>query len=326
MFKALVLEQHDKKTHAEVRNVDDSFLAKEDVLIDVEYSSINFKDGLAITGLGRIVKQFPMIPGIDLCGQVIESKDSRYSIGSKVILTGWGVGESYSGGMAEKVCLKGDWLVPLPDTLSTQQSMMIGTAGFTAMLSVQALIDAGVSPSDGEILVTGASGGVGTVSIVLLHALGYRVVAVSGRSDENNDLLMQLGAKRVLSRSLFEEPARALEKQLWAGAIDTVGSKILARVLAQMNYGGAVTACGLASGFDLPTTVMPFILRAVKLIGIDSVSCPYEKRVEAWQRLATLLPNTFYQQACHEISLDEAITYAQKIMQGKITGRTVIKI
>ncbi|AGH80683.1 alcohol dehydrogenase [Psychromonas sp. CNPT3] len=326
MFKALVLDQVDNKTIAEVRQIDSSFLANEDVLIDVEYSSINYKDGLAITGLGRIVKNFPMIPGIDLCGRVITSKDARYAAGDNVILTGWGVGESHSGGMAEKASLKGDWLVPLPKQLSPQQAMMVGTAGLTAMLCVQALIDAGVSTEDGEILVTGASGGVGTVAIVLLSELGYKVVAASGRCKENQDLLLSLGAVRTISRETLEEPARALEKQLWAGAIDTVGSKILAKVLAQMQYNGAVAACGLAGGFDLPSTVMPFILRAVKLLGVDSVLCPYTKRVAAWQRLATLLPPRFYQQACHEITLDEAIPYATKIIQGEITGRTVIKI
>lgn len=326
MFKALVLEQHDKHTHAEIRQIADSFLGNEDVLVQVDYSSLNYKDGLAITGKGRIIKQFPMIPGIDLSGTVLESTDVRYPIGTKIILTGWGVGESHNGGMAEKASLKAEWLVPLPEALSSRQAMMIGTAGLTAMLCVQALIDAGVTPEDGDILVTGASGGVGSVAIILLKQLGYQVVAATGRSKENQELLLSLGATRIIERKTLEEPARALEKQLWAGAIDTVGSKVLAKVLAQMNYNGAIAACGLAGGYDLPSTVMPFILRSVKLLGIDSVLCPYAKRVAAWERLSTLLPPMFYQQACNEITLEEAIPYAQKIMQGQITGRTVIKI
>tara|TARA_R110001583_G_scaffold42029_2_gene133617 strand:+ start:20790 stop:21770 length:981 start_codon:yes stop_codon:yes gene_type:complete len=326
MFKALILDQQDKKTLAEIRQIEESMLPDEDIIVAVDYSSINYKDGLAITGKGRVVKQFPMVPGIDLAGTVLSSKDKRFPVGTKVISTGWGVGESYWGGLAEKASLKADWLVPLSTGLSTDKAMKVGTAGFTAMLCVQALIDAGIKPEDGEILVTGASGGVGSTAITLLSQLGYQSVAVTGRIEENSELLKKLGATRIIERSEFDEPARPLEKQFWAGAIDTVGSNMLAKVIAQMNYNGAVAACGLAGGFDLTTTVMPFILRGVKLLGIDSVYCEYDKRVAAWDRLTELLPESFYEQACTEITLDEAIEYAQAITNGKVTGRTVVKL
>ncbi|WP_372881034.1 MDR family oxidoreductase [Psychromonas sp.] len=326
MFKALVLEQQDKKTIAEIRQLDESSLPEGEVLIAVDYSSLNYKDGLAITGKGRIVRQFPMVPGIDLTGQVIESKDARYQAGDQVVLTGWGVGEGHWGGMAEKASLKADWLVPLPQGMTGKQAMMIGTAGLTAMLCVQALVDAGIKPESGEVLVTGASGGVGSVAVTLLAQLGYQTVAVTGRVEENGELLKQLGASRVISRAELEEPARPLEKQLWAAAIDTAGSKILAKVLAQIDYDGAVAACGLANGFDLPTTVMPFILRGVKLLGIDSVNCPFERRIAAWKRLSEIMPASYYQQACREIELTEAVECAEAITNGQITGRTVIKL
>lgn len=326
MFKALVLNQEEKKTIAGIQQVEESQLPEGDVLIDVDYSSLNYKDGLAITGKGRIVRQFPMVPGIDLTGTVAESSDDRYQAGDKVVLTGWGVGEGHWGGMAEKARLKADWLVPLPAGLSGKQAMMVGTAGLTAMLCVQALVDAGVKPESGEVLVTGASGGVGSVAVTLLSQLGYQVAAVTGRAEANGELLKQLGASRIIERSEFEEPARPLEKQVWAGAVDTVGSKVLAKVLAQMDYDGAVAACGLAGGFDLPTTVMPFILRNVKLLGIDSVMCPFEKRQQAWQRLVELLPAGFFEQACREVELDAVPESAEAITNGQITGRVVIKL
>lgn len=326
MFKALILNQQDKKTIAEICQIDESQLPEGEVLIDVDYSSLNYKDGLAITGKGRIVRQFPMVPGIDLAGQVIESKDGRYQVGDQVVLTGWGVGEGHWGGMAEKASLQADWLVPLPQGMTGKQTMMIGTAGLTAMLCIQALVDAGIKPESGEILVTGASGGVGSVAVTLLAQLGYQVVAVTGRVEENGELLKQLGASRVIARSELEEPIRPLDKQLWAGAVDTAGSKILAKVLSQINYDGAVAACGLANGFDLPTTVMPFILRGVKLLGIDSVSCPYARRMAAWKRVAEILPDSYYQQACHEIDLEQAAEYAEAITNGQVTGRIVIKL
>ncbi|QSV14124.1 MDR family oxidoreductase [Photobacterium ganghwense] len=326
MFKALVLNQHDKQTLATIEQLDDSQLPEGNVLIDVDYSSLNYKDGLAITGKGKIVRQFPMVPGIDLTGTVCESSDERYQPGDKVVLTGWGVGEGHWGGMAQKARLNADWLVPLPAALDGKQSMMIGTAGLTAMLCVQALVDAGVKPQAGEVLVTGASGGVGSVAVTLLAQLGYQVAAVTGRAAENGDWLKSLGASRITERHELEEPARPLEKQLWVGAVDTVGSKVLAKVLAQVDYDGAVAACGLAGGFDLPTTVMPFILRNVKLLGIDSVMCPYEKRMAAWQRLSELLPASFYAQACREVNLEEVPECAEAITRGQITGRVVIKL
>lgn len=326
MFKALILNQQEKTTTAAIESLDETQLPDGDVLVAVEYSSLNYKDGLAITGKGKIIRNFPMVPGIDLAGQVIESKDARYQSGDQVVLTGWGVGENHWGGMAEKARLQADWLVPLVSGLDSKQAMMIGTAGFTAMLCVQALLDAGIKPEQGEILVTGASGGVGSVAVTLLANLGYKVAAVTGRVEQNGPLLEKLGASRIIDRSEFEQPTRPLEKQLWAGAIDTVGSKILAKVLAQMDYNSTVAACGLAGGFDLPTTVMPFILRNVRLQGVDSVSCPAEKRLAAWQSLAQYLPASYFEQACHEISLEQVPEFAQSITQGQVTGRVVIKL
>ena len=326
MFNALVLKQEDKRTLAAVEQIDETQLPEGEVLIAVDYTSLNYKDGLAITGKGRIIRNFPMVPGIDLAGKVISSDDSRYQEGDEVVLTGWGVGENHWGGMAEKANLKADWLVPLSKGLNSKKAMMVGTAGFTAMLCVQALIDADVKPEDGEILVTGASGGVGSVSVTLLAQLGYKVAAVTGRVEKNGPLLEKLGANRIIDRVEFEEPARPLEKQIWAGAVDTVGSKVLAKVLAQMDYNSAVAACGLAGGFDLPTTVMPFILRNVRLQGVDSVSCPLEKRIAAWDKLTKLLPESYFEQACTEISLEEAPKYAEDITNGQVTGRVVIKL
>ncbi|MDV7106337.1 MDR family oxidoreductase [Vibrio sp. TH_r3] len=326
MFNALVLNQEEKRTLAAIEQIDETQLPEGEVLVAVNYSSLNYKDGLAITGKGKIIRNFPMVPGIDMAGKVISSDDARYKEGDDVVLTGWGVGENHWGGMAEKAKLKADWLVPLPKGLDSKQAMMVGTAGFTAMLCVQALLDADVKPTDGEVLVTGASGGVGSVAVTLLAQLGYKVAAVTGRVEKNGPLLEQLGASRIIDRSEFEQPARPLEKQIWAGAVDTVGSKILAKVLAQMDYNSAVAACGLAGGFDLPTTVMPFILRNVRLQGVDSVSCPLEKRIAAWEKLSELLPTSYFEQACTEIDLNEAIQYAEDITNGQVTGRVVIKL
>lgn len=264
-MQALLLEQQDGKTLASVQTLDESRLPEGDVTVDVHWSSLNYKDALAITGKGKIIRNFPMIPGIDFAGAVRTSEDPRFHAGQEVLLTGWGVGENHWGGLAEQARVKGDWLVAMPQGLDARKAMIIGTAGFTAMLCVMALEDAGVRPQDGEIVVTGASGGVGSTAVALLHKLGYQVVAVSGR-ESTHEYLKSLGASRILSRDEFAE-SRPLEKQLWAGAIDTVGDKVLAKVLAQMNYGGCVAACGLAGGFTLPTTVMPFILRNVRLQG-----------------------------------------------------------
>ena len=323
-MQALLLEQQDGKTLASVQTLDESRLPEGDVTVDVHWSSLNYKDALAITGKGKIIRNFPMIPGIDFAGTVRTSEDPRFHAGQEVLLTGWGVGENHWGGLAEQARVKGDWLVAMPQGLDARKAMIIGTAGFTAMLCVMALEDAGVRPQDGEIVVTGASGGVGSTAVALLHKLGYQVVAVSGR-ESTHEYLKSLGAIRVLPRDEFAE-SRPLEKQLWAGAIDTVGDKVLAKVLAQMNYGSCVAACGLAGGFTLPTTVMPFILRNVRLQGVDSVMTPPERRAQAWQRLVADLPESFYTQAAKEISLAEAPKFAEAIINNQIQGRTLVKV
>lgn len=323
-MQALLLEQQDGKTLASVQTLDESRLPEGDVTVDVHWSSLNYKDALAITGKGKIIRNFPMIPGIDFAGTVRTSEDPRFHAGQDVLLTGWGVGENHWGGLAEQARVKGDWLVAMPQGLDARKAMIIGTAGFTAMLCVMALEDAGVRPQDGEIVVTGASGGVGSTAVALLHKLGYQVVAVSGR-ESTHEYLKSLGASRILSRDEFAE-SRPLEKQVWAGAIDTVGDKVLAKVLAQMNYGGCVAACGLAGGFTLPTTVMPFILRNVRLQGVDSVMTPPARRAQAWQRLVADLPESFYTQAAKEISLAEAPKFAEAIINNQIQGRTLVKV
>ena len=323
-MQALLLEQQDGKTLASVQTLDESRQPEGDVTVDVHWSSLNYKDALAITGKGKIIRNFPMIPGIDFAGTVRTSEDPRFHAGQEVVLTGWGVGENHWGGLAEQARVKGDWLVAMPQGLDARKAMIIGTAGFTAMLCVMALEDAGVRPQDGEIVVTGASGGVGSTAVALLHKLGYQVVAVSGR-ESTHEYLKSLGASRILSRDEFAE-SRPLEKQLWAGAIDTVGDKVLAKVLAQMNYGGCVAACGLAGGFTLPTTVMPFILRNVRLQGVDSVMTPPARRAQAWQRLVADLPESFYTQAAKEISLAEAPKFAEAIINNQIQGRTLVKV
>jgi acrylyl-CoA reductase (NADPH) len=323
-MQALILEQRDGKTFASVQSIEENQLPEGEVTVDIQWSSLNYKDALAITGKGKIIRNFPMIPGIDFAGIVHSSEDPRFHAGQQVLLTGWGVGENHWGGLSQRARVKGDWLVAQPQGLDARQAMIIGTAGFTAMLCVMALEEAGIRPQDGEILVTGASGGVGSAAIALLHKLGYQVVAVSGR-ESTHDYLRTLGASRILGRDEFAE-TRPLEKQLWAGAVDTVGDKVLAKVLAQMNYGGCVAACGLAGGFALPTTVMPFILRNVRLQGVDSVMTPAARRAEAWRRLAVDLPSSFYSQSATEISLEQAPEFADKIMNNQIQGRTLVKI
>ncbi|MFP1870182.1 MDR family oxidoreductase [Lonsdalea quercina] len=324
-MQALILEQHQGKTVPEVRTIDPTQLPKGNVTVDVSWSGINYKDALAITGQGKIVRQFPMIPGIDFAGTVHCSDDDAFAVGQSVILTGWGVGENHWGGLAQSARVKSDWLVALPQGLSARQAMIIGTAGFTAMLCVMALEEGGVTPADGEIIVTGASGGVGSTAIALLHALGYQVTALSGRA-ENADYLRQLGAGQVLDRQEFTAAPRPLEKQRWAGAIDTVGDNVLATLLAQMNYGATVAACGLAGGIALPTTVMPFILRNVRLQGVDSVMAPQPRRQQAWERLAELLPASFYDQVAKEIPLADVPAAAADLIANRVTGRTLVKL
>ncbi|MGL5122394.1 MAG: MDR family oxidoreductase [Plesiomonas shigelloides] len=325
-MQALILEQSaDQHTLANVREISPQQLPENNVTVAVQWSGLNYKDALAITGRGKIIRQFPMIPGIDFAGTVLESADPRYQAGDAVILTGWGVGETYFGGLAEQARVNADWLLPLPAGLSLRQSMIIGTAGLTAMLCVMALEAGGVTPEQGEVLVTGAGGGVGSVAVSLLSQLGYRVVAVTGRA-ENHAYLQALGASRIIERAALSEPGRPLDKQHWAGAIDTVGGQMLANVLAQTTYGGTVAACGLAGGAGLPTTVMPFILRNVRLQGVDSVQAPYAVRQQAWSRLATLLPESFYQQAAQEITLDQAPEYAARLLDNQVTGRTLVRL
>lgn len=325
-MQALILEQStDQRTLANVREISPQQLPENNVTVAVHWSGLNYKDAMAITGRGKIIRQFPMIPGIDLAGTVLESADPRYQAGDAVLLTGWGVGETYFGGLAEQARVNADWLLPLPAGLSLRQSMIIGTAGLTAMLCVMALEAGGVIPEQGEVLVTGAGGGVGSVAVSLLSQLGYRVVAVTGRV-ENHAYLQTLGASRIVERTALSEPGRPLDKQHWAGAIDTVGGQMLANVLAQTLYGGTVAACGLAGGAGLPTTVMPFILRNVRLQGVDSVQAPYAVRQQAWSRLATLLPESFYQQAAQEITLAQAPDYAARLLDNQITGRTLVRL
>ncbi|MGL5499597.1 MAG: MDR family oxidoreductase [Plesiomonas shigelloides] len=325
-MQALILEQSaDQHTLANVREISPQQLPENNVTVAVQWSGLNYKDALAITGRGKIIRQFPMIPGIDFAGTVLESADPRYQAGDAVILTGWGVGETYFGGLAEQARVNADWLLPLPAGLSQRQSMIIGTAGLTAMLCVMALEAGGVTPEQGEVRVTGAGGGGGSVAVSLLSQLGYRVAAVTGRA-ENHAYLQALGASRIIERAALSEPGRPLDKQHWTGAIDTVGGQMLANVLAQTTYGGTVAACGLAGGAGLPTTVMPFILRNVRLQGVDSVQAPYAVRQQAWSRLATLLPESFYQQAAQEITLAQAPEYAARLLDNQVTGRTLVRL
>lgn len=324
-MRALLLEQQDHNTLARVTDLHPSQLPEGNVIVDINWSSLNYKDALAITGKGKIVKQFPMVPGIDFSGQVHSSQDPRFKAGQSVLLTGWGVGEHHWGGLAEQARVSGDWLLPLPTGLSERNAMILGTAGLTAMLCVMALEEGGMKPEQGNILVTGASGGVGSTAIALLSALGYRVAALTGRPG-NTAYLMALGATAVLARNEYLEMPRPLEKQRWAGAIDTLGATVLARVLAEMNYNSTLAVCGLAAGYALSTTVMPFILRNVRLQGIDSVHCPMLRRQSAWERLAKILPDSFYQQATQEISLDAVPVAAAALINNRVTGRTLVKV
>lgn len=324
-FKALILRQKEKRTLAAIEEMSTDRLPDGDVLIAVDYSSLNYKDGLAITGKGKIIRSFPMVPGIDLAGKVVESTSPLYKKGDAVIVTGWNIGEQTWGGHAELARVKSEWLVPLPDRLDTRLAMGIGTAGLTAMLCVMRLEEAGIRPDRGTILVTGTGGGVGGIAVAILAALGYRVAAVTGRP-ENGDYLRGLGASEIIDRASMEEPFRPLEKQRWAGAIDTVGGKILARTLAETDYNGAVAACGLASSFELPATVFPFILRGIGLLGVESVVCPIERREDAWGRLARDLPREKLESMIKVVGLDEVVALANEIVAGKVRGRIVVDL
>ena len=325
MFKGILIEKDEAGYRAGIREIDDGQLPDGDVTVRVAYSTLNYKDGLAITGKGPVVRRFPMVPGIDLVGTVERSDNPEFAVGDAVLLNGWGVGEVHWGGLAQKARLKGDWLVPLPERFSPQQAMAIGTAGYTAMLCVLALERQGVKPGDGEILVTGAAGGVGSVAIAVLAKLGYTVVAVSGRAAEV-DYIRRLGASEVLDRAEFAAPGKPLGKERWAGAVDVVGSHTLANVCASTRYRGVVTACGLAGGMDFPATVAPFILRGVTLVGIDSVMCPRVDRLEAWRRLGSDLDVSKLELISHEIGLAEAIPTASKLIAGEIRGRVIVDV
>jgi acrylyl-CoA reductase (NADPH) len=325
MFRGILIDKTDDSYEAAVQEIEESRLPEGDVTVDVAYSTLNYKDALAITGKSPVVRRFPMIPGVDLAGTVAHSDDSRYQVGDAVVLNGWGVGETHWGGLAEKARLKGEWLIPLPPAFSLQQAMAIGTAGYTAMLCVLALERHGVTPDKGEVVVTGAAGGVGSVAVALLAKLGYRVVAVSGRAEEAR-YLEELGAAEVLDRAEFENPDKPLGKARWAGAVDVVGSHVLANVCATMQYGGVVAACGLAGGMDFPATVAPFILRGVTLAGIDSVMRPRADRIEAWERLARDLDASKLDGISRVIGLGEAVTWAESFLTGQVRGRVVVDV
>ncbi len=310
---------------AEVTEVEESELPEGEVSVDIDYSTLNFKDSMAITGSSPIVREFPMVPGIDFAGTVSSSTNDEFAVGDKVVLNGWGVGERHWGGYAQKARVKADWLVALPEALTTREAMTIGTAGYTAMLCVLNLEKNGVTPDQGEVLVTGAAGGVGSVAISVLAKLGYTVIASTGRPEEA-DYLTELGVAGTIDRSELSEPGRPLGKERWAGAVDSVGSHTLANVCASLKYGGTVAACGLAQGFDLPATVMPFILRSVTLAGTDSVNCPKPRRIEAWNRLATDLDADKLSLMASEVSLDEVIPLASEQLAGKVRGRVVIDV
>jgi acrylyl-CoA reductase (NADPH) len=324
MFRALLLEKNEA-FRASLQSVSEDALPAGDVTVQVAYSTLNFKDGLAICNRSPVVRQWPMVAGIDGAGTVIDSVHPAWKVGDQVILNGWGVGETHWGCLAQKARLKGDWLVRLPGAFSARQAMAIGTAGYTAMLCVMALERHGVQPGQGEILVTGASGGVGSVAVAVLAKLGFRVVASTGKAAEH-DYLRQLGATEVIDRQTLSEPGKPFQKERWAGVVDTVGSHTLANALAQTRYGGAVAACGLAQGMDLPTTVMPFILRHVALLGVDSVMAPLALREQAWARLAQDLAPEVLESMTLEVGLDQAIEQAQRLMAGQVRGRVVVKI
>lgn len=330
-FNALVVREAEegdpKSAAASIEQLTDADLPTYDdadtVVVDVDYSSLNYKDGMALTGRGRIIRSFPMVPGVDLAGTVVSSESSRFAPGDGVILTGWAVGERYWGGYTQRQRVKADWLVARPDGLSSRQAMGIGTAGLTSMMCVLGLEDGGVRPDSGPVVVTGAAGGVGSVAVALLANLGYEVTAVTGRPEEH-DYLRSLGATAFLTREEMSEAPKPLESETWAGAVDAVGSTMLARILAQTKYRGTVTACGLAGGTDLPATVMPFILRGVRLQGVDSVMAPIAAREEAWARLVTDLPADVLETMIEVVPMSSLPEHGPSIMAGATRGRLVV--
>jgi len=325
-FKAiLVTRDADKKQSVEITELSEADLMEGDVTVSVEYTTVNYKDGLAITGKAPVIRRFPLVPGIDFAGTVLTSSHPDFTTGDKVILNGWGVGEAHHGAYARRARVKGDWLVPLPAGLSPRDAMAIGTAGYTAMLSVMALQRHGIDPDRGPLVVTGAAGGVGTVAISLLSRLGYHVIASTGRLEES-DFLKGLGAAEIIPRDELSGPAKPLARERWTGGVDAVGSHTLANVLSMTSYGGAVAACGLAGGMDLPGSVAPFILRGVSLLGIDSVMAPKALRLEAWRRLASELDHGKLAALSRTIGFDDVIDAAKAIVDGKIRGRVVVEV
>jgi len=324
-FKAIRIDKAEKGTTAAVVQFDEADLMEGDVTVRVEWSTLNYKDGLAVTGKAPVVRRFPMIAGIDFAGTVEQSSHPRWKAGDRVVCNGWGLGETHLGAYAEKARVKGDWLVRLPESISARSAMAIGTAGYTAMLAVLALESHGLKPSHGPIVVTGAAGGVGSVAIAILSKLGYHVIASTGRASET-DYLKGLGATEVIDRNELSAPAKPLAKERWAGGVDSVGSTTLANLLSMTRYRGAIAACGLAAGMDLPISVAPFILRGVCLLGIDSVMCPLELREVAWKRLSTDLESAKLSEITHEIGLDEVIGAGARILAGQVRGRIVVKI
>jgi acrylyl-CoA reductase (NADPH) len=325
MFQGILIEKDDQGYRAAVKDIDESVLPEGDVTVNVSHSTLNYKDALAITGKGPVVRSFPMVPGIDLVGTVEQSDSENFSVGDTVLLNGFGVGEGHCGGLAQKARLKSEWLISLPSGLSPRQAMAIGTAGYTAMLCVIALEKQGITPDKGEILVTGANGGVGSFSIAILAKLGYTVVASTGRVDQTT-YLKKLGASEIIDRATLSEPGRPMAKERWAGAIDSAGSYTLANVCASIKYGGAVAACGLAQGMDLPASVAPFILRGISLLGIDSVMRPLADRIEAWERIADILDPAVFEDISTDISLSEALDVAEALLAGKVRGRVVVDL
>jgi acrylyl-CoA reductase (NADPH) len=324
-FKAVRIDKADKGTTVALTQFDEAELMDGDVTVRVEWSTVNYKDGLAVTGKAPVVRRFPMIAGIDFAGTVEASSNPNWKPGDKVIGNGWGMGETHLGAYAEKTRVKGDWLVRLPNGMTTRDAMAVGTAGYTAMLSVLALEKHGLKPADGPIVVTGAAGGVGSVAIAVLSKLGYQVIASTGRTSEEG-YLKGLGASEIIDRNELSGPAKPLAKERWAGGIDSVGSTTLANLLSMTKYRGAIAACGLAAGMDLPSSVAPFILRGVCLLGIDSVMCPIELRQQAWERLATDLDHTKLAEITQEIPLDQVIDAGAKVLAGQVRGRIVVKI
>jgi acrylyl-CoA reductase (NADPH) len=325
MFRAILINKDDQGYRAEFSQVDEANLPEGDVKVKVLYSTLNYKDGLAITGKGPVVRSFPMVPGIDFAGEVLESSSSEFKTGDMVLLNGWGVGEGHWGGLAQQARVKSEWLIPLPKGFTVKQALAIGTAGYTAMLSVMALQKHGLKPSDGEVLVTGAAGGVGSFAITLLSKLGFKVVASTGRMAEA-DYLKKLGAAEVIDRTTLSAPGKPLAKERWAAVVDSVGSHTLANACAQTKSDGAVAACGLAQGMDFPSSVAPFILRGVTLYGINSVTVPKAKRIAAYKQLSKLVDLKTLEEISHEISLEDSIKYAAELMAGNVRGRLIVDV